>query len=291
MSENTGSPRLSQKNVKPLHIPGLHEAADNSSYFLRELPDNGKVELLDENSPSGSGNKILEMPQSPSPTPLCELGTRHTSLATSSLRRQSDRNRNAIFVSHGIWRQESSDSSGALKEAPCVETKISASPRPKSLGSGRSLPMRPQLTAKYLDRALPSTPNSDSTVVSPTKISSSSPVSGADCARSLSSRTSIDTSDSGTAPPNVTLDMIWKDYDMSWESHRRPKPSLLSSCSTDIKIMMENEVVDRQMREYPSVSSISTDIEIVVPPGAPTSQIPSRARSREDRRRTYASFF
>lgn len=299
MSEDTGSPGLSEK-VKPVHVSGLHEAADNSSYFRGELPDNdngrvelfdnGKVELLDGNSPSGSGNKISEMPQSPSPTPLFELGTRHTSLATSSLRRQSDRNRNVILVNTGIWRRESKDSSGALKDTPCVETKISSSPRHKSLELDRSLPTPPQLTPEYLNRALPSTPDSDSTMLSPTKTSSSSPVFATNRVQSLSSVTSIDSCESGIGSPGTALDSIWKDYDMSWESQRRQELSLFSSTSTDIKIMMSAEVTDRQVREHPSMSSISTDIEIVVPPGTPASQIPSRARSCEDQRRTSGSF-
>ena len=189
--------RLSQK-FKLAHTSISYEVADNSSYFRRELPDNEKMKLLDENSPSESGNKISKLPQSPSPTPLCELETRHTSLTFSSLRRQSDRNRNAIFVSYDIWRQESSDSSEAL--SPCVETKISSSSKHKSLALCRSLPTPPQLTAEYLNRDLPSTPNADDTLV-------------------------------------------------------------------------------------------STNIEIVVPPGTPKSQMPSRARNREDQQRTYASFF
>ena len=285
ISRNTGSPTFSQE-VKPTHISGLHEADSNSLYNQRELPDSGKVELLDENTPSGSGNNISEMPQSPSPAPLCELGTRHTSIATSSLRRQSDRNRTAIFVSTGIWRRESSDSSGALKQFPCVETRISASPRRKSLGASRSPPTPPQWTPEYLNRALPSIPNSESTQISPTKTASSSPLSATNYLQSLSSRTSVELSDSGTAPPDTALDMIWKDYDMSWEVHGQPEPSLFSSGSTDIKIMMPLEVANSQMREYPSLSSLSlsTDLEIVVPPGTPNKQIPSTPNNREEER-------
>lgn len=292
ISKDTGSSRISQE-IKPVYVSGLHEADTNSLSFQRELPDSGKVELLDGNSPSGSGNKISEMPQSPSPTPLCELGTRHTSLATSSLRRQSDRNRNVIFYSTSIWRRESSDSSGALKESPCVETKISSSPRPKSLETARSLPTPPQLTPEYLNRALPSTPDSDSTQDSLAKTSSSSPHYAANCVRSPSSRTSINLSDSGTAPSDTALDMLWDDYDMSWETHRRPEPSLLSSSSTDIKIMMPKEIAETQIREYPSLSSLSlsTDVELVVPPGTPKSQVPSGASIRKGDQRPRGNFF
>ena len=273
-SKNSEFPRFSQE-VKA-HISGVHEADNNSLQSPRELPDNGKVELLDGNSPSGSGHRIAEMAQSPSPTPMCELGTRHTSLATSSLRRQSDQNRKAIFVHTGIWRRESSDSSGALKETPCVETKISSSPRHKSVELGRSLPTTPQLTPEYLNRALPSPPTSDSTRVSLTKSNSFSPTSTA---------TSITSAHSGTNPPDTAMDMIWEDYDMSWETiPRRPEPSLV-----DIKIMMPAEA-RRMIREYASLSSMSPGMEMVIPPGTPKSRIPSPARSRADERRTHDNF-
>lgn len=279
ISKNAESPRLSQ-DVKPANISALHEIGNSGSYLPGELPDSGKVELLDGNSPSGSGNEISEMPQSPTPVPLCELGTRHTSIATSTLNRQSERNRYAIVVQTGILR-ESSDSSEGLKESPRVETVISSSPRHKSLNLDRPLPTPPKETADYLNRALPSIPSSDSTQISPTKTRSSS----------LSSRTSVAYSDPEIAPPDTSLDMIWKDYDMSWESHRRQEPSLLSLSSKNIQIMIVPEAAERQMREHPSLSSLSTDVEIVVPPGTPKSQIPSSPHSREGERTTRENFF
>ena len=285
-------------DVKAVHISGMHEADNNSFQSPRELADNGKVELLDDsvqirgelpdsgkvelldgNSPSGSGHKMAEMAQSPSPTPLYELGTRHTSLATSSLRRQSDLNRKAIYVSTGIWRRESSDSSGALKEAPCVETKITSSPRHKSVELGRPLPTTPELTSEYLNRALPSPPTSDSTQVSPIKSNSFSPTSTA---------SSVTSAHSGSTPPETAIDMTWEDYDMSWgTSPRRREPSLL-----DIKIMMPaGALVNRHMtRQYASLSSMSRDMEKVIPPGTPKSRIPHPARIRADERRTHDNF-
>ena len=289
--------------IKAIQISGVWEADNNQLFFQTELPDNGKVELLDGNSPSGSGNKISEMPQPPSPAPLFELGTRHTSLATSSLRRQSDRNRNAILVSNGLYQRESRDSSGALKDIPFVETRISASPRHKSVELGVSLPTPPPpLTPEYLNRALPSTPDSDSTQISQTKTALSSLASA--CKRfggRLSSRTSMTSAHSGaTTPPDMALEMIWKDYDMSWECNRRAE-SIFSSSSKDIKIMMPPPTTtevsrDRQlmmMREYPSLSSISMEIEIVVPPGTPNSQIPSQSKPRAGggERRARKAFF
>ena len=81
------------------------------------------------------------------------------------------------------------------------------------------------------------------------------------------------------------MDMIWEDYDMSWEmTPRRPEPSLF-----DIKIMMPAEAVN-MIRQYASLSSMVTDKEIVVPPGTPESQIPSPARGCADERRRHENF-
>ena len=276
------------------HIPGVHEADNNSLYLKRELPDSGKLELLDQASPSGSGNEISEMPQSPSPTPLCELGTRHTSLANSSLRRQSDRNRTAIFVSTGMYRRESSDSTGALKGSSYVETRITSSPRRTPQESAGSSPTPSQLTPEYLDRkALPSLPTSSSTRDSLAKPGSSSPGSATNGAQSLSSRTSITSCEPGAAPPDTALDITWQDYDMSWESQRRAEPSLWSSCSTDIKIMFPPEVANRPMREHPSMSSLapSTDVALVAPPGTPKSPMPNSAGGRGGERKPRGNFF
>ena len=323
-SNNSGSPIFSPE-IKPANLSALHEIDNNSMVQfrelpdsgkvelldgnspsgsgnalpeidnnslrqIRELPDSGKVELLDENSPSGSGNQISEMPQSSTPVPLCELGTRHTSVATSSLNRQSDRTRHGIFVKHGILR-ESRDSSDPGLESPCVETVISSLPRHNSQGPDRSLRTPPERTPEYLNRALPSIPSSDSTQVSPTKTGSSSRVSITNYVHSLSSRTSITDSDSGMAPPETALDMIMKDYDMSWEAPGRQESSVLSLSSTNIKIMLPPEVAERHMRENPSLSSLSTDVEIVVPPGTPNSQLRSSPSSGTRQPRLRDNFF
>ena len=290
-----GSPRSSQ-DVKPHHISGVHEADNNDFYGLREFPDTGKVELLDRNAPSGSGNKILEMPQSPSPAPLCELGTRHTSIATASLRRESDKNRATnIIVSTSISQRETSHSSSDSNESPRIETRISSSPEkpPPPLVPGRPLAMPRRMTLKeYLDRDLPSTPDSDSTQTSRTKTGYSTPASAAHRFRAHSNRTSATTME--TSPPSPSaLDLIMDEYDMSWGSpsnhhhhrHRRPpEPSIFSSASTDIKIMMPPEVVGRRTHGYqPSMSSLSlsSDVGIIGPPGTPNISTPSSARSRE----------
>ena len=290
-SNNSGSPVFSPE-IKPANLSALHEIDNNSLVQFRELPDSGKVELLDENSPSGSGNQISEMPQSSTPVPLYELGTRHTSIATSTLNRQSDRTRQGIFVKHGILRESRDSSDPALKESPCVETVISSLPRHNSQGLERSLRTPPERTLEYLkEKALPSIPSSDSTEVSPTKTSSSSRLSITPYVHSVSSRTSVTDSDSGTAPPETALDMIWKDYDMSWEAQDRQEFSVLSLSSTDIKIMLPPEVAERHVREHPSLSSLSTGVEIVVPPGTPNSQLRSSPSSGEGQPRLPDNFF
>ena len=276
----------SQEEKHP-YISGIQEA-DNSS-LRRELPDTGQptMELFDKDSPSGSANKIVEMPmpESPSPTPLYELGTRHTSRATSSVRTQSDRNKAVIYVSTGIVRRETSDSSGRLKESPRVETKISSSPEHKSLSPSRPIPTRRPLTKAYLARALPPTPKSSSTRTS--KSNASSALSAAKYAQSLSSRTSF--SSSGPLTDNES---ILNDYASGWETHRRPEPSPISLYSTDIKIMMPPEMAERSMsmRGYPSMSSLSPS-EIVVPPGTPVMKTTSRIGSRERGRRQDGGLF
>lgn len=291
MSRNAEPPKFSQ-DIKPENPSTPHEIDNNSMYQQVELPDTGRVELLVGKSPSGSDKEMAEMPQSPTPVPTYELGTRHTSIATSTLHRQSDRIRNAIYVRNGFSRQ-SGDSFSALKESPCVETVISSSPRHESLDLERPLPTPPERTAEYLNRALPSIPNSESTQISPTKTSSSGRFSVTNCLHSLSSRTSTTFSDSGTDPLDNSLDMVWNDYDMSWESHHRQEPSLssLSRSSTNIEIMILPEVAGRQIRRHPSLSSLPTEIEIVVPPGTPKSQIPNSPRSRTEERRTQGNFF
>ena len=287
VGENAGDPSLPQ-DVKPANLSAVHEIDDNTLYFQRELPDSGKVELLDESSPSGSGNNILEMPHSSEPAPLAELGTRHTSIASSNLRRQSDRNRRAIIVKTGILR-ESVDSASVLNASAFVETVISSSPRHKSLNTS---PERPQWTPEYLNRALPSIPSSDSTQGSPTKT-----ISSANGVHSLSSRTSA-FSESEMESPETAVDMIFEeyekasgDYDMSWESNRGQEPPPLSARSADVKIMMLPSVAERQVHEFPSLSSLSTDMEITAPPGTPISQATSSVSTRKRQRVPPDNFF
>ncbi|KAM0794413.1 aspartic peptidase domain-containing protein [Usnea florida] len=287
VGENAGDSSLPQ-DVKPANLSAVHEIGDNTFYFQRELPDSGKVELLDKSAPSGSGNKILEMAHNSEPAPLCELGTRHTSIASSSLRRQSDRNRRAIIVKTGILH-ESVDSASVLNASAFVETVISSSPRRESPSIS---PERPQWTPEYLNRALPSIPSSDSTQGSPTKT-----ISSANGIHSLSSRTTA-FSESEMESPETAVDMIFdeydltsEDYDMSWDSNRRQEPPPLSACSADVKIMMVPSITERQVHEFPSLSSLSADMEITAPPGTPTSQTTSRPSNRKTQRVPPDNFF
>ena len=289
-SNNTGSPIFSPE-IKPANLSALHEIDNNSLLRFRELPDSGKVELLDGTSPSGSGNQISEMPQSPTPAPLCELGTRHTSIAASSLNRQSDRTKHGILVKTGILRESRDSSEPSLKESPCVGTVISSSPKNKSQVQDRPLRTPPERTPEYLNRALPSIPSSDSTDDSPTKTSSSTPVSVANYVHSLSSRTSVTDSDSGMVPPETALDLVMKDYDMSWESPGRQQSSILSLSSTNIKIMLPPEVTERDMGEHPSSSSLSTDVGTLVSPAPTRPPLQSNSRSGRGQPRRHENFF
>lgn len=140
---------------------------------VRELPDNGKVELLDEHSPSGSGNEIQEMAES-LPTVIHELRTNRSSTEQSIIQPQNT-NRYKILMATRISTKsltsvESSDTT------PCVETVIRASPRLTSLDMDRSSPGPSKVEEIYscylrnsldLDRSLPPTPISESPQVSP----------------------------------------------------------------------------------------------------------------------------
>ena len=228
------------------------------------------------------------MPHNSEPTQICELGTRHTSTASSNLRRQSDRNRRAIVVKTGIWH-ESVDSATVSNASAFVETVISSSPRHKSLNTS---PERPQWTPEYLNRALPSIPSSDSTQGSPTKT-----ISSTNGIHSLSSRTSA-FSESEMEAPETAVDMVFEeydltseDYDMSWESNRGQEPPPLSARSADVKIMMFPSVIERQVQEFPSLSSLSTDMEITAPPGTPISQVTASASGRKRQRDQPDNFF
>ena len=88
---------------------------------------------------------------------------------------------------------------------------------------------------------------------------------------SLLSRTSVvDYSN----PENASFG-IWKDHDTKWEVHGRHKPSLSlsSSSSTENEIMIWSEVTQKHMRER-ALGSLSSDLEITIPPETSRSRIP-----------------
>lgn len=130
----------------------------------RELPDSGKFELLNMESPSGSGKEVLELSGSPEAV-AHELPERISSAARqlmteySSKERPMTQRRNAsdkcrIFVSTNMAR-ESCTSIDTLSDIPCVETAISAY----------------SAKAVYVNRSLTATPISESPQVSPVEIS------------------------------------------------------------------------------------------------------------------------
>ena len=163
----------------------------------------------------------------------------HT-MANSNPYKQGDRNSCTILVETDIVR-ESSDSSGISMELPRVETIISSSRRLKSLDFDASLPALPQRKSLNLNGPLPSIPNSHNTQMSPTETSPCHRSSVMSRGHRLSSRASASCADTkvvGTIPRNMSPDEDWMDLDMCTESHGLREPSLMTSCSTDIDMML-----------------------------------------------------
>lgn len=143
----------------------IQEIAMNSLIGLhRELPDSGKFEILDTESPSGSGKEVLEL-SGPSEAVAHELPERFSAAAHKlvteygSKERLMTQRRNAsnkceIFVSANMAR-ESCTSSDTFSDIPCVETAISAY----------------SAKAVYVNRSLTATPISESPQLSPVEIS------------------------------------------------------------------------------------------------------------------------
>lgn len=130
----------------------------------RELPDSGKQELLNMESPSGSGKEVLELSGS-SEAVAHELPERFSGAARKTMtgyiskERPMTQHRNAsnkckIFVSTNM-ASESCTSIDTLSDIPCVETAISAY----------------SAKAVFVNRSLPPTPISESPQVSPVEIS------------------------------------------------------------------------------------------------------------------------
>ena len=91
----------------------------------RELPDNGRFELLDETSPSGSGNEIREL--SPLVFVAHELRTHRSSKESQTIQNPTASIVKSTKISRKSWpAPETPDGT------PCIETVISASTRRSS---------------------------------------------------------------------------------------------------------------------------------------------------------------
>lgn len=173
VESNTPEPSTPLKDFNTRTICSIPEIDQNSLCGpYRELPDNGKAELLDENFPSGSGKDISEMGQAPPPV-VHELRTTRSSKDHAMVQIGK---KGGIFVSTKFSRKswtsiESSDGT------PCIETLISSSPWHSNLildkSSVHSFDIEKEILASYrrkslnLQRSLPPTLISESPQVSP----------------------------------------------------------------------------------------------------------------------------
>ncbi|KAL6720917.1 hypothetical protein ACLMJK_000016 [Lecanora helva] len=151
------------ENSKIRTVCSVREIDNNSLCGpFRELPDNGRVELLDNQSPSGSGNDISEMSQ-PIKYIVHELGTHHSSKQNSITLANIAENLK-IVKSTEISRESRTDC-GSLECSPVVETTISASTRASTsdlevstpastAASAVSPPPPPDLTRSDTDESL-----------------------------------------------------------------------------------------------------------------------------------------
>lgn len=241
-----------------------HELDNNSLYWgFQELLDTGKAELLDQNWPSGSGNKIQEMPTL-APV-VYELMTDRNSPGSSVIQNPNSRKRSAVFLATGVSRKActSFDASG---DHPRINTVVTSSPRRNQSHRNLLNPDRPlssplQCQPLDLNRSLPTTPILESPQVSPGVTNPSSAFTIRDYLHNLSNRTSVAHSTYGDIQ-NVPRTLI-------------TKPA---------------EVYDRHERFY--LSDPSMDIEIVIPPGSsgPPSSLVTSDRFGGERRGLGHSF-
>lgn len=192
-------------------------------------------------------------------------GSRNT-ITNSTPYMQSDGNCCAIFVETDILR-ESSDSYGASPEPSRVETIISSSPRPKLLDLSIPLTALPQHKSLNLNRPLPSIPSSSNTQMLPTETSSSHRSSILSRDHGLSSRTSAshpDTKMLGNGPTDTSPDGSWTSLDMCTEFGSLRKPLRLTSCSTDIDMMLAGTVSSEDLTS-PAKSKSSLFCNTIAP--------------------------
>ena len=175
-SSEATEPPTSSQDPRALSFKYTREIGHNEmAEPFRELPDTAKarVELLNEQAPSGSGNEIFEMPEvvpAVSHELRADRGS-HVMVQT----RTADRWK--IFTSTKILRK-SWTTLASSDRAICVETAISASPlQQKGIGIDRSSIRTSNLEAEIyslyirksldLNRSLPPTPISESPQISP----------------------------------------------------------------------------------------------------------------------------
>ncbi|KAL9630669.1 MAG: hypothetical protein Q9164_006303, partial [Protoblastenia rupestris] len=161
---------LSQE-PKKLSIRSVREIDDNSIVGpIRELPDSGKAELLDEQSPSGSGNEIPEISDT---LPVVHELRTHRSSKEHFMLPGNRASMCRIFMSTKISRR-SAFTVGPTDGAPYVETVISASAQQSMIRTSTATSnLKTEIYESYmrrpldLDRPLPPTPISESPMVSP----------------------------------------------------------------------------------------------------------------------------
>lgn len=173
VESHTTKPPTRMEDPKKRTICSICEIDQNSLCGpYRELPGNGRAELQDEHSPSGSGKDISEIAQALPPM-VHELQTHRSSKEKPMVQIGI---KGAIFIQTKFSRKSwtSIDSSDGT---PCIETIISSSPWHSSLtldkSSIHSFDTEKEILASYrrrtldLERALPPTPISESPQVSP----------------------------------------------------------------------------------------------------------------------------
>ena len=176
LSSEATEPPTSSQEPKALSFKYAREIDDNSMVEpFRELPDSAKarVELLNKQAPSGSGNNTFEMSEVLAPVShelRADQGS-HVMIQTHTADRWK------IFTSTKFLRK-SWTSLASSDRATCIETAISASPlQRKGISMGRTSIDTSNLEAEIyslylrksldLNRSLPPTPISESPQISP----------------------------------------------------------------------------------------------------------------------------
>ena len=152
-------------------ICSVREIDNNSTVGpIRELPDSGKAELLDQQTPSGSGNEISEL--STALPVVHELRTNRSSVEQFMI--QANHTTTCkIFMSPKISRKSAS-SAGSTDDKPYVETVISASAQRSMIRTSTETSQpKTHMCGSYmrkpldLNRSLPPLPFSESPTVPP----------------------------------------------------------------------------------------------------------------------------